>query len=214
MVHHMCFVCGTLPVLQPARQLQKTKEHLLVAVNLMSLFLHNGKNKERLNLTYSVRFPQSFSFVKGGKLPGFYGGEVYSGQRPPDGTNGFSTRYMWNRDGRGSAYVYSPEIGGHSFDHGIHYGLGNWSFVKGEWLDMRQQVRLNEPGQDDGRIQVWMNDQEVLHQRGMRYRGVENLEFGGVFFSTFFGGSDSTWATPVNMHLDFANFQVNDSFRE
>ncbi len=171
-------------------------------------------NKERLNLGYSVRFPENFAFVKGGKLPGFYAGEVYSGQRPPDGTNGFSTRYMWNREGRGSAYIYSPEIEGHSFDHGIHYGLGNWSFVKGEWQDMRQQVRLNEPGEDDGRIQIWMNGKEVLHQQGMRYRGVENLEFGGVFFSTFFGGSDSTWATPIDTHIDFANFHVDDRFRE
>lgn len=170
--------------------------------------------RERLNLSYSLRFARNFKFVKGGKLPGFYGGSVYSGQRPPDGTNGFSTRYMWNRDGEGSAYVYSPEIESHDYDHGIHYGLGNWRFIPGEWIGMRQQVRLNTPGDDDGRIQVWVNGEDVLNQQGMRYRDVPDLEFDGVYFSTFFGGSDQSWETPVDTYIDFSNFQIDDSFRE
>lgn len=172
------------------------------------------KGKERLNLSYSLRFDTKFQFMQGGKLPGFYGGETYSGQRPPDGSNGFSTRYMWNRNGRGSAYVYSPEIEGHDYDHGIHYGLGNWKFVPGEWIDMRQQIRLNTPGTDDGRIQIWHNGESVLNQHGMRYRDTDELGFDGVYFSTFFGGSDPSWETPQDTYIDFANFQVDDAFRE
>jgi hypothetical protein len=58
-------------------------------------------------LTYTVRFAADFDWVKGGKLPGLSGGPAnVSGGRPADGTNGFSARLMWRKDGRGEAYVY------------------------------------------------------------------------------------------------------------
>jgi hypothetical protein len=50
-------------------------------------------------LSYRLRFPDGFDFVKGGKLPGLFGGTVTSGRHIPDGTNGFSTRYMWRPTG-------------------------------------------------------------------------------------------------------------------
>jgi hypothetical protein len=33
-----------------------------------------------------------------------------------------------------------------------------------------------------------------------------------VFFSTFFGGSDPSWATPRTQHTDFAAFAVSDRY--
>jgi hypothetical protein len=73
-------------------------------------------------LAYDVRFPSGFQFVKGGKLPGFFGGTVTSGQHIPDGTNGFSTRYMWRAAGVGEVYAYLPT----SDEHGTSLGRGNW----------------------------------------------------------------------------------------
>ena len=46
--------------------------------------------RDSLHLRYYVRFAEGHQFVKGGKLPGLYGGTVHSGGRIPDGTNGFS----------------------------------------------------------------------------------------------------------------------------
>jgi hypothetical protein len=40
---------------------------------------------------------------------------------------------------------------------------------------------------------------------------VPQLRIRGLFFSTFFGGSDTTWATPVDQAADFANFTVSRS---
>lgn len=53
---------------------------------------------DELWLEYEVYFPADFDFVKGGKMPGLFGGSVYSGCNLPDGTNGFSTRYMWGEN--------------------------------------------------------------------------------------------------------------------
>ena len=53
---------------------------------------------------YSVFFPSDFDWVKGGKLPGLYGGRTgCSGGDAADDC--FSTRLMWRRGGAGELYL-------------------------------------------------------------------------------------------------------------
>lgn len=55
---------------------------------------------------YEVYFPSDFDFVKGGKLPGFHGGNLdCSGYSVvPNGKNCFSTRLMWRENGEVCAF--------------------------------------------------------------------------------------------------------------
>lgn len=161
-------------------------------------------NHDALRLSYYVRFSQDFDFVKGGKLPGLFGGTVNNGRHIPDGTDGLSTRFMWRREGDGEVYAYLPT----SQEHGTSLGRGNWRFQPGVWYHLEQEVTLNQPGQSDGRIRVWVNGTPALDQQGLTFRTVSDLKIEGLFFSTFFGGSDSTWATPKQVYSDFANFAV------
>lgn len=68
--------------------------------------------------SYSVYFSDGFDFVKGGKLPGLYGGESLesakscSGGRQDERDTCFSARMMWRADGAGELYNYFPENGG------------------------------------------------------------------------------------------------------
>lgn len=56
-------------------------------------------------LKYSVFFPAGFEFVKGGKLPGLYGGKT--GCTGGDlAIDCFSTRLMWREAGQGELYLY------------------------------------------------------------------------------------------------------------
>lgn len=75
-----------------------------------------------MRLSYAVRFSSNFNFVLGGKLPGLYGGIGNTGGNIPDGTDGFSTRYMWGRNGVGEVYAYLPT----SQQYGTGIGRGNW----------------------------------------------------------------------------------------
>lgn len=159
-----------------------------------------------LDLTYQVRFPAGFDFVKGGKLPGLFGGEVTSGQNIPDGTNGFSTRYMWRAEGAGEVYAYLPS----SEQHGTSLGRGCWSFPPGTWTTIHQRVQLNTPDEQDGRITVWQDDRLVLDRGGLEFRTTDELRIDGLFFSTFFGGDDSTWASPVDQTVEFAEFTLTE----
>lgn len=161
--------------------------------------------QDSLRLGYSVRFSDNFDFVKGGKLPGLFGGQGASGGNIPDGTDGFSTRLMWRREGEGEVYAYLPTSKG----YGTSIGRGAWTFEPGQWHHVEQEVVLNEPGQSDGQVRVWHDGNLVLEQRDLTFRTTDELKLDGVFFSTFFGGGDRSWATPKDVYADFANFSVS-----
>jgi hypothetical protein len=159
-----------------------------------------------LRLSYYVRFSENFDFVKGGKLPGLFGGTANSGGNIPDGTDGFSTRLMWRQNGIGEVYAYLPT----SETWGTSLGQGNWQFIPGRWHHVVQEVWLNQPDRADGLIRMWVDDQLVLEQPNLRFRTVDSLKIDGIFFSTFFGGGDLSWATPHPVHTDFAQFVVSE----
>lgn len=162
-----------------------------------------------LHLRYYVRFSEGFDFVKGGKLPGLFGGtNHFSGGAIPDGTNGFSTRYMWRTNGDGEAYAYLPT----STLYGTEIGRGRWRFQPGQWHCLEQRVVLNAPGIDDGRLTVWVDGSMLVDERTLRYRTTDSLQIRGIFFSTFFGGGDPTWATPRDVHADFAAFVLSPAY--
>jgi hypothetical protein len=167
-----------------------------------------GGPVDELHLRYYVRFQPGFDFVKGGKLPGLYGGTKTSGRRIPNGTNGFSTRYMWRGGGAGEVYAYLPS----SVAHGTSLGRGSWHFVPGQWMCMEQAVQLNTPGQANGSVTVWVNGRQVFQQTDMVYRTSDGLKIDGLFFSTFFGGGDASWASPTDQYAEFAAFVLSSHY--
>jgi hypothetical protein len=170
----------------------------------MQAYLERPEPVDVLDLTYQVRFPEGFDFVKGGKLPGLYGGTEHSGGDIPDGTSGLSTRYMWRTGGEGEVYAYLAT----SKEDGTSLGRGCWTFTPGEWTTLRQRVQLNSPDATDGRISVWQNDRLVLDKGGLQFRTTDQLQIEGLFFSTFFGGGDESWASPTDQNVEFAGFTL------
>ncbi len=160
--------------------------------------------RDSVRLSYYLRFSDNFDYVKGGKLPGLFGGRGNSGGNIPDGTDGFSTRFMWRRNGDGEVYAYLPS----SAEDGTSIGRGNWRFQPGKWYRLEQEVRLNQPGKNNGRVRVWVDGRQVLDQQGLTFRTVNQLKIEGIFFSTFFGGGNPSWATPNDVYVDFADFSV------
>lgn len=164
--------------------------------------------KDSLHLRYYARFADNFLFVKGGKLPGLFGGKFVSGGKIPDGTNGFSTRLMWGHGGLGSIYAYLPT----SVDFGTEIGYDNWKFKRGQWYSIEQKIKLNTPGKQNGVIQVWIDEELVVDEEHIVFRTVEDLKIEGIFFSTFFGGGDLSSSTPRDTYIDFANFAVSEDY--
>jgi hypothetical protein len=60
-------------------------------------------------LEYDVMFEDGFDAVRGGKLPGLYGGgRSCSGGHPAEDNECFSVRLMWRADFNGVSYMYVP----------------------------------------------------------------------------------------------------------
>ncbi|KAL7282902.1 hypothetical protein ACG7TL_002318 [Trametes sanguinea] len=176
-------------------------------------------------LGYTVYFPSGFDFVKGGKLPGLYGGDSddeavsCSGGRRDDGC--FSARFMWRTDGAGELYTYLPpdysanqavcDIPPFSTCndvYGASVGRGSFDWATGGRTTISQRVRLNDVGQQNGELEVFFDGKSVINVGGLVLRDSSSGRIRGIQMQTFFGGSDSSWATPVDQDIYFSDFSV------
>ena len=164
--------------------------------------------QDELYFSYRLRFSDGFDFRRGGKLPGLSAGWANNGGKKPDGHNGFSTRMMWRDHGAPISYVYHPD---QPTQFGEDLGWGGANFTDNIWTTVETRVKLNTPGRRDGLIQGWRDGQLVFEETGLRFRDTGSLHIESIFFSTFFGGNDSSWAPLWDVHIDFDDFAVSKS---
>ncbi len=159
-------------------------------------------------LRYRVRFAEGFAFAQGGKLPGLYGGDGPVGGAAA--AAGFSARLMWRAAGRGELYAYLPEAGARAGRrYGQSLGRGAWRFPAGRWVRIEQEIVLNDPGAANGIARVWIDGQLRLERRDLVFRHGRDVRIDGLMFSTFFGGSDPSWASPRDQEARFADFAIH-----
>lgn len=173
--------------------------------------------------SYRMMLQKDWEWVKGGKLPGTYGGVgelAYrcSGGRQHDRCKCFNLRLMWRENGMGELYAYTPinktnekallavpPFSKTNSDYGISVGKGAWTFEPGVWTTIAERVKLNSIGEADGEVQVWINGQCVIHAKGLILRVDEESHIKGMHFQTFFGGHTPDWASPKDQHAWFAD---------
>jgi hypothetical protein len=167
---------------------------------------------ESAELRYTLQFSKGFEWVKGGKLPGLCGGpDNVSGGRPATGTNGFSARLMWRRDGRGEAYLYhknQPENFGHSLPF-----PADFRFPTDTPIHVRLAVTMNTVGKRDGTVRVWIAFGEgaeklMVERTDIEWRTVDTFGVDSLYFETFHGGSDATWAPKQACWAEFWGMSV------
>ncbi len=166
--------------------------------------------QESAYLRYKLRFDPGFDFVKGGKLPGFAGGDANTGGRKPDGRDGWSARIMWRKGGEIVQYIYHPDQEG---DFGQDFA---WSrhgtpchFKPGSWQSVETYLKMNTPGKHDGVLRCWLDGVLVLENKTLRFRDTPDLKIDLFYFSTFFGGSGLDWASPKDQFVEFDDFIIS-----
>jgi len=178
---------------------------------------------------YSVFFEKGFDFVKGGKLPGFYGGNTDDGSIGCSGgsrsTECFSARLMWREDGKGEFYTYLPPFTTPGFEankkvcdvpplsdcnptYGASIARGAFTFATGAWTTVSERVRLNDPGKANGEIELFVGGKSVIHVDGLILRDSSAGKIRGIQMQTFFGGSSPGFATPKDQDVYFSDFSV------
>ncbi|KAI7820818.1 hypothetical protein BC939DRAFT_399114 [Gamsiella multidivaricata] len=177
----------------------------------------------KMMISYDVGFPVGFNWVLGGKLPGVYGGTPYdgcSGGIQSNGDNCLSMRMMWRQNGIGEVYAYVPGNQKSAIcrsanvlcndQYGKSLGRGLIYFQSGKWTRLDMIMELNEPaGNSNGTLQVYINGNQVIDMHDIPYRSSGMVGFQGLMFSTFFGGSEPEYATPVDTSIYFRNIQLS-----
>ncbi|KAL1915748.1 uncharacterized protein VTP21DRAFT_6507 [Calcarisporiella thermophila] len=183
-------------------------------------FAPNAQWKSAL-LSYWVGFPSNFPWVKGGKLPGIYGGEGgegCSGGMHSYGDNCFSMRMMWRNDGESEAYAYVPESEEFCSDrptvicnevYGTSIARGEFEFSLGAWNKIDMFISMNDPGKSNGVLKVWLNNTMMVDKNNVPYRTTDALGVSRLMFSTFFGGATPDWATPIDTFTAFRDIQLS-----
>ena len=161
--------------------------------------------KDDATLTYQVRFPVGFEWVKGGKLPGLCGGQCWTGSS--NGPGGWAGRFMWRANGEGEVLFNGATTTGYGVDLGR--GTGAWFFqADGLWHTISERVHMNTPGLTDGYIDVIYDGRQVAQFTGIVFRTDTATHADSLMFSTFFGGHDATWAPSTDQHIDYRSFRI------
>ncbi|KAF9230124.1 polysaccharide lyase family 14 protein [Melanogaster broomeanus] len=184
---------------------------------------------KEVTLGYSIYFEADFGWQKGGKLPGLYGGDTVEGSVHCSGgsrsTSCFSARLMWRTDGAGEIYSYLPPYTDPQFaaneaqctvppysecnpDYGASIGRGAFYFTSGQWNTVSQRVRLNDIGQADGELELYVGSVSVINVGGLILRDSDEGRIRGIMTQTFFGGSTPDFACPKDQYAYFADFSV------
>ncbi len=192
-----------------------------------------GTGYEELFLSYRIRFDDGFDFVRGGKLPGFIGGEGNVGGDKPTGTDGWSARMMWRTNGSSGSpttgdsanivqYVYHPDQPSENEGEDFRWDdtpSAAWQvFEAGTWYHLQHRVVMNTIGQHDGIIQAWLDGVMVLDLQNLRFRDAPTdpdktpLQINQMYFSTFFGGKGSQWEPTKDERIYFDDFVISTEF--
>lgn len=167
---------------------------------------------------YEVYFPTNFDWVKGGKLPGIFGGRQ-SCSGGDSAEDCFSARFMWGKNGNGYPYLYLPKSASHLTEFCSYTGDVTCSqsmgfpfnetayFTKNQWYKIKEYIELNTPGKPDGVLKVWVNGERKVNYNKIIWRKYDSVKISGIIFSTFFGGSTESWKTPVETYTLYKNFK-------
>ena len=169
------------------------------------------KSYEDFYVSYRMRFKPGFDAAKTGKIHGLAGGQGNTGGDRPTGNDGWSSRMVWGEDAIARQYVY------HSGQQGTYGDVFVWEragatlpLATGDWVTVEHRVKMNTPGQSNGRVQGWYNGELVLTEVGLRFRNTANFGIDAFLFSTFFGGSGAQFATSRDEYIDFDDFIFSD----
>ncbi|KAH7623701.1 hypothetical protein NADE_008524 [Nannochloris sp. 'desiccata'] len=176
---------------------------------------------EAARLEYEVYFPTDFTWKKGGKLPGFLGGDIgCSGGADAGKKHCWSVRMMWRADGQGEAYLYVDDrLQASDFCDaptvcdpraGTSFLRGAFTFKRGEWNRIALTVRMNDIGTKNGLLQVDVDGETKILYEKVVYRTAAkpDLDIAGLVFATWFGGSDKTWAPDTKQEAYWKNFKI------
>jgi hypothetical protein len=105
-------------------------------------------------LSYSVWLPDKFDFGGGGVLPGVFGGEP-AAPRQRALNDRLAVTFEWSAEGQPSLVA--------ALDGGEHLRMSGAgpSLPTNRWVKIEQEIVLNDPGQPNGLVRLWVDDELI-----------------------------------------------------
>lgn len=200
------------------------------------------ENNKQACLSYNVLFDNEFDFgLVGGKIPGLYGYDpesnipldatTCSGPYEYDSATCFSARLSFrNLTSQGYPetdifyevipWMYEGECRD-SWICDLPYGEGmtmrnatpeNFAAIKGQWANIRQEIKLNDDGQANGHIKVWYDQTLVYDEQNLTIVLGNGVPVSGILFHALFGqGFDFSQGSPVEQYSYYSDFEIANS---
>lgn len=105
-------------------------------------------------LGYSVWLPDKFDFGGGGVLPGVFGGEP-AAPRQRALNDRLAVTFEWSGEGQPSLVA--------ALDGGEHLRMSGAasSLPTNRWIKIEQEIVLNDPGQTNGLVRLWVDGELI-----------------------------------------------------
>ena len=115
-------------------------------------------------------------------------------------TSCFSIRLMWRTDGLGEFYTYLPDVDANKVqcdvppeshcnpEYGSSVGRGAFTFKKGQWTTVSMRVKLNDAGETNGEMELFVEGDSVIKVSGLQITDSDSGRIRGIIMQTFFGG--------------------------
>ena len=145
-------------------------------------------------LSYSVWVPPEFDYGTGGVLPGVFGDELQTEPTADAGSKKlkrFSTRLHWRNDGSFELVATTQD-----WDRGAIMPMDNLKLPHGRWIRIEQELALNDPGQANGTLRVWIDGAIGIDRSDVVFRGDLTQTLSGIAADIHFVDASRSW-TPV-----------------
>ncbi|MEM1306908.1 MAG: polysaccharide lyase [Pseudomonadota bacterium] len=161
-------------------------------------------------LSYYIYLPQSFAFNVSGRLPGLYveRGARDGTARKPDTIGDTMLSVRWHRDNR--IGVELKRDGDTNKPNQYISSKAGDALPRGRWVRIDQQITLNAPGKDDGRIRLFVDGDLRLDAQGIRIaEGTTQGRIAGVDVAAHYTGSTGAWtAAPKATSLALSELEL------
>ncbi|RDX47445.1 hypothetical protein OH76DRAFT_1406038 [Lentinus brumalis] len=183
----------------------------------------NLTTAKEVTMAYSVFFEEGFDFKVGGMLPGLYGGDSFelalnscsdTLQNKIDSC--FEIGPNWLAAGAGEVYAHLPfsgktandqaichgnipggrECPGNDYPQAYGIGFGAFQFTPGIRTTLAQRILLNDAGQANGEIELYVNGTSIWRAEQLVIRARDEGRIWGLQMRTYFGrgaGNSTRW---------------------
>jgi hypothetical protein len=127
-------------------------------------------------LSYKIFLSKDFKFEGDGYLPGLFGAPDLAALDVPQPEGGFVARLGWQKDGSVNVALNTAGVAS-----GRWIGANSRAvWPLGTWVNVEQEVRLNEKGKSNGLLRVWFDGELQLDNGKLDFGVDDQVSLSGI----------------------------------